>query len=732
LTKLRGILVLLVGTAVLAAIAYWLLFTAFMSYDDEGYVLISLKNYCIHGGLYSQVYSQYGPFFYLFHDLGHRLLGYAFTNTNGRLITLIFWVGASTVCAHLVGRHTRSLSLAVFTAGMTFFYLWSMSSEPIHPGGLITMLVALGAWWGARQIERKSIYSLAMGSALIGSFLLLIKINVGIFFLTGAGVWFFGQIEKEPQARVSTFLCGILLVLLPIGLMQAELNEPWARMYVWLSTVASLTMLTVTWVEREPATEWRHGGWAAVIAVLSTAAILMAVCLRGTSLHDMFDGVLINPLRHPGVYHYPPFWIFGSGVTGGISLCLVLIARKGKAGQIGWLVIAIRMLLVTEFSLAAFECIPVTIHSSVMSFTLPLAWVFALRIAPHPNASQPTNIAPWIGILLVLQYLHAYPVAGSQIAWGTFLVVPLMALGISDAQCFLGRQKQAMGRIPLGFVFGVIAILVTTRLGIIGWHRYAESRPLQLDGAEDIRLPEEYASRLRLFSLNAAAQGDMLFSLPGMYSFNQWTHLPTPTLANTTHWFSLLDQQQQTQIITALKKSERPVLIIQRGLIEYLTDSKFMLGGPLLNYVHEHFSLLFKVEKYEFLIRKGRQAIPLDTAEMLQLKSPQPGMAPNRLEIVAAVSPGSKVARIELATLDDEPRVLMHWDKSSNSLAETPINLEGAAVARERSSAWETPLPSLVRLDLSLGAPLSFVRRYSIVYLRDREGALIAEARFTE
>jgi len=732
LTKPRGILVLLLGTAALAVIAYWLLFTTFMTYDDEGYVLISLKNYCSHGGLYSHVYSQYGPFFYLFHDLGHRLLGYAFTNTNGRLITLIFWTGTSIACAHLVWRHTRSLSLAVFTTGLTFFYLWNMSSEPAHPGGLITMLVALGAWWGARQIERNAIFSLAISSALIGTCLLLIKINVGIFFLTGAAVWFLTHIRNVFQGRGAAFLCGILLIFLPVVLMKTELSETWAREYVWLSAVASLTMLRVNWIERDATAEWRQAAWAATAVILSTAAILGLVCLRGTTLHDMLDGILLNPLRHPEVYHFPPIWISGAGVMGGISLCFALIAGKRKAKEIEWVVIALRILIAIEFSLTAFECLPVSIHSSVMSFAVPLAWIFALRLGPGPNASRPPNIATWIGIMLVLQYLHPYPVAGSQIAWGTFLVVPLIALGMSDTQRFLRRQKQTMGHVPLGFVFGAIAILVTARFGLIGWHRYRESRPLQLDGAEDIRLPEEYASRLRLFSLNAAAQGDMLFSLPGMYSFNQWTHLPTPTLANTTHWFSLLDDAQQASIITSLDKSKRPVIIVHHGLIDFLTEGKFAVKGPLVDYIQENFAPLFKVEQYEFLIRKGRRTIPLDTAELLQLKSPQSGMAPNRLEIVAAVPRGSKVTRIELATLDDNPRVLMHWDASSGALAETPINLEGAAVATGRESAWEIPLPSLVRLDLSLPAPLSFLRRYSVVYLRDSDGALIAEARFME
>ena len=51
------------------------LFHRFMLYDDEGYVLISLKNFSLHGSLYDQVYSQYGPAFYLIYDALQRLLG---------------------------------------------------------------------------------------------------------------------------------------------------------------------------------------------------------------------------------------------------------------------------------------------------------------------------------------------------------------------------------------------------------------------------------------------------------------------------------------------------------------------------------------------------------------------------------------------------------------------------------------------------------------------------------
>ena len=76
MSKRAAIGLLIAGfVALLAWAGYELLFNTFMLYDDEGYVLISLKNFAAHGALYDQVYSQYGPFFYLAYDALHRLLG---------------------------------------------------------------------------------------------------------------------------------------------------------------------------------------------------------------------------------------------------------------------------------------------------------------------------------------------------------------------------------------------------------------------------------------------------------------------------------------------------------------------------------------------------------------------------------------------------------------------------------------------------------------------------------
>lgn len=730
-----GILSFTLIMALLAMIGYWLLFTVFMSHDDEGYVLISLSNYSLHGGLYSQVYSQYGPFFYLVHDWGHRVFGYQFTNTNARLITLLCWLTASGACAHLVWRETRAAALTAFTLGLTFLYLWLMVGEPIHPGGPIAAMVAIGAWLGAWLIDRRAMTAFASTAGTIGAALLLTKINVGIFFLTSAAIWFVVNHRDQRTTRVASVTMAGLLVLLPLGLMHAELHDGWAKIFARLSVVASLTVLAGAWRERESLTTWKHAGWGAACVFLTAALVIGAVGLRGTSFREMLDGIFFSPLRHPGVYHYPPDWKPWAVWAAGVSLLLAVLFWRRSFAWLTGVIIALRILLVVELGLAALELLPFSSHSSVMSYAVPFSWIFVVRLASNERSPR-VGGAVWVGLLLVLQYLHAYPVAGSQVAWASFLIIPLIALGLHDTQARLKQTGHFFWAPAIGIACFVSAVSQLGWIGQIGWHRYSKSRPLRLPGAEDLRLPEDFASTIRLLSLNATAHGDMLFSLPGMFSFNGWTQLPTPTLQNTTHWFSLLNREQQEATITALAQSKRPVVLVHHGLIDFLTASEFVVESPLHDYLREHFVRAFKLGQYEFWIRQGRRIAPLSSAEFLQLETEQPGLPQHRLDLVLALPEGRRIASIELATLEESPRILARWDKGTGPLLAAGIDLQGNVIAPESPSTWEVDLPRLARFTLPLQKlpeqSLDSIRRTAAVYLRDASGELVAEARFIE
>src|SRR5882757_9062437 len=127
--KICSLLCSVVLAVSLAAVGYWMLFSNFAVYDDEGYILISAREYFAHGGLYETVYSQYGPAFYVFLDLIQHALGSPISHTVARLLTLTAWLGTGTACALIVWRHTAAIGLALFTLAATFLYLYFVIDE---------------------------------------------------------------------------------------------------------------------------------------------------------------------------------------------------------------------------------------------------------------------------------------------------------------------------------------------------------------------------------------------------------------------------------------------------------------------------------------------------------------------------------------------------------------------------------------------------------------------------
>ena len=87
-----------------------------------------------------------------------------------------------------------------------------------------------------------------------------------------------------------------------------------------------------------------------------------------------------------------------------------------------------------------------------------------------------------------------------------------------------------------------------------------------LPGCGPLSQSADAASLLRVLTLNAVAHAEVLFSEPGMFSFNLWSGVPTPTGSNVTHWFSLLDQSRQQEIIRRLTESPRAAVIMESGL----------------------------------------------------------------------------------------------------------------------------------------------------------------------
>ncbi len=711
----------------LAVAGSWLLFTYFMVYDDEGYVLLSLKNFSLHGGLYDRVYSQYGPFPYLLYDALHRALGFAFTNTAGRWITLVNWFGTAAACALLVGRQTRSFLWTAFTLAGVFTYLWVMVHEPIHPGSLLSLLVALGVWLGAEAWDRSQFTRFAVVTALAGAALAFTKINVGVFFLGATFAWLAVNTAPARAARPLTWLVALGCAVLPFGLMHALLGEPWVRLFALVFVCAALgALLAARAVARPVITRQSWTVFAGVL--LGAVAVLAALTLlRGTSVHGLIAGMVLEPLKHPGVYFYPVHWERGAQI-----LALVSVGFAGWSVRASWLPraswrtgIAIARVLVTAIFLCTpLQLLPVSLAGWATSYGLSLAWLF---VVPLRAAEEGAPARAWVALMLVFQVLHAYPVAGTQVNWGTYLWVPLLALGMHDAvpllRTLLGRwARPALGA---GAVITAIATVVMTgQLAKIGWSRYEGNPPLAIPGAENLRLDPDSTYVMRILNENLRAHADMLFSLPGLYSANLWTDLPTPTLANATHWFSLLSESQQQEIIDRLDHAPRAALLVERDVLDYLNRTGFTTSrGALHEWLMANFAPVFSLDGYEFWLRRGRQIAPLSTGRLVP-------SGPNGHELTLTfAAPARAVARIDLSDYNfpDQPMAIF---SGSYPVTIEPIDLSGAPTGPTQSARWPLTFTGVARVRLNfskLNAPIAI--NHALVVLRDANNAIVGEAR---
>ncbi|MCP5529579.1 MAG: hypothetical protein H7A44_03980 [Opitutaceae bacterium] len=685
------------GAALLIALAvcgYWLLFTQFMVYDDEGYVLWSLRSYFAEGGLYSTVYSQYGPFLYALYDGLHRWTGLEFDNTTGRLLTLVYWLGTCALAAWFVWRQTRSALAAGGTAVLIFGTLLVMISEPIHPGGLLTLLAAIGAVGGAVAIERERHIAFSLLTGGIGAVMLLTKINVGAFFLIAAGSWLTIHCVQRHVARAGLWLTAVGSVLVPFALMQRLWPTPWVAIFALCFSCAALALLLLHRDQQRPlygVTPWLGFVGAALLLAMTVLGLVWA---RGTSLSMLWFGVAVAPLQQPSAYAHAVVW---PAVTPVLALGLALLAAFIHLRDWRWRPHVLAGLKLAAVGLLLSET-PTAINNSLTFFALkyglPFAWLMAVPL--HRGARSPYLLARlWLAWVFVWQCLHAYPVAGSQVGWGACLAIPLAAAGATEALQFVAEQtgKWRDWFVRLGALIWVGgAALVLGVFGYVSHQRYTLGEPIGLHGAENLRLSDDITAGYRILDKNIRRHGDLLFSHPGMLSLNIWTERPTPTADNVTHWFSLLNAEQQQAIIERLDADPRAVVVAQSYLINYLVQKGYPPTGPLQKYLVRNFHAAFRINTFEFWIKNDRTIAPISIANIT---------ADNRLELVTAAI--GTVATVEIRGLFyPYNRVAQFTPAPDGDWVMTPLNDDGTAAGESIRIEATGQLTGLNRMSLPI------------------------------
>lgn len=600
-----------VGLALpLASFAEAMMSTAFKLYDDEGYVLHTLKSFVEGGGLYDRVYTQYGPLPYVLWKL-FSLVGIGPTHDNGRLLTLFLWLAAGGLCAGVAWRLSRNGVAALAALTGSVLLLWMCANEPSHPGALVCLLACAAGFIVSARRPLTTVESLVLG--LLAAGLLLTKINTGIFLIAALGTWWAVGAFRGRWRPLAWLVVGVA-VALPWLLMKPSLAEPSMRQFALISSLSLLAVLLVMMHHAPSAPR----GLRPVAALLGlgggTVCVLLLMLAMGSSLAGLLEGIVLRPLAHPlsfniGVYWRPESLILALMAPLLALLLLLLRPRLGPAPEVSmdkrrafWLN-GITVVPLVMFYLSAAGLFGVSMQDILMSFGLSCAWLFAWR---NDETDHGGDARRAVTLVMLFQVLHAYPVAVTQICWGIVLWVPLAsAVVVPWLWSFVQRVCRASGQgWPGALALGASAsvfLVIAVRTEHLMLERKKFTLPLGLPGAHSLQSNVRTSAMLRVIVANAGDSRDVLFSMTGMYSYNLWTGARTPTSRNVTQWHLMLSEKEQADILEVLRTNPSARIIRNVPLCDYLGHIGFPLRGLLANAINSEYRPVFRVNGLELL-----------------------------------------------------------------------------------------------------------------------------------
>lgn len=592
-----GFWILNAGFCLLAAAlggcyAYYTLFSTFRTWDDEGYVMLTIRFFNEGYPLYDDVYSQYGPFFYFVNWLIFRPAGLAIGSDNIRFVTLAFWLATALVSAIVVWRLTRSALLALLTQVLVTIHL-NIADEPGHPQGLACMLAVIVPLLATFYRPDRS-HWVWLGLGACAGLLVMTKVNLGIFLLVALALLLFcggGRFDRGIGLGVV-----VAALLLPALLMRAHIDETYVRNYCMTVALALVPAILILWRRERALASSRRDQVAVVLAAAITiAGITGLTCLHGTRLAAVLDGVLLQHARFSTTFRvFVPFEVWSLLIAGG-GLLVYQRASDARlrlaAKQLSWLKLF--------FGVAVFALALLRQPTLLLTCALPFLWLTLIGESDDERVFPRALLVLWT----LVQSLQAYPVGGTQLVCATFLLIVNAAVCLHDAIAELPGFEARSGAV-VRVLLGVAALGVLGQLTITRARNYGDLAPLDLPGARRLRLPAEDVATYRRLTADLVQHADTFFTMPGMNSFYFWSEIDPPTHLNTTTWMTLFDADRQRKIVEAFAQRPRACVIRNEQLVLFWLRGQKIESLPLVVAVEDDFATIDRVGDYEFRVRR--------------------------------------------------------------------------------------------------------------------------------
>jgi len=563
----------LVGVGVLmATLGFPAIFDRFNAYDDEGFYLLQLRYAIERRGPYSHIWSEYGPAYNLFVSVVSWSTRIPLDHDGGRILTLVFWAGAAVVAGLFVLRTTRSLALGAATVVVGFLWLDAIVDEPNQPGA-IAFIFTLGILLLVQRRDPARRMNTAFVGALCAA-LLLIKINLGIYAIAAIVFTTVITTDVHPWLRRLVLVASFVL---PVALLVHGLSQLNVFLFAATIEIGFVTLVVVA----GNVTRKAHVRWQPFVAGGLTALTLLLLggIFEGDKLGAIFDAVVVHPLGYTSEgksYSLNMVAAFGASIAA-LGTMLLLRVKDWP-----WLRITVRVLVLPAIFIPLFASLRHGVNSGPSAYPA-LAWavVPVLLISIRECEWNEITARICLAAFIVFNELQAYPIPGSQEAFGTFLSVPAAFIISKDLFVELRGRRTAgrvrwLGRHGSWLITGSITLCTTAlfvQSSVQQWSAYVGNGSLDLPGSSLVRLPPPQVATLNSTVKDVDSRScSSLITFPGMLSFYSWTDLSPPrglVIDDSIGWQQLDERQAVVRHLRRLRNG----CAIGNSVVEAFWDS---------------------------------------------------------------------------------------------------------------------------------------------------------------
>jgi len=511
---------LLVGTLL---VSFPIVMSTQAPYDDEGYVMMTLRTFGEGQPLYSSTHTQYGPAYYFLTESIHSTLGLPLSQNGVRLKTIAFWCFATALCYAILMRLKVAEPLRFITTLLFHLHLDKLSLEPGHPQEWVLVLSMLAIWFVAGSSKSK--WGMAASCvALVG----MIKLNCGAVL----------AIPLIAEAYVATR----------------------SRMFHTKDLRGSV-----------PIRETRAVLFVVSAGAIVTTVIVLLTLMAGTNWSALLWGLVGQHQRFTTeFYHSIP--IERTGVLFAISSILLCLPRFREA----------RDRIAFGLAISAFA---VAVLLTLCDYWRPLLHGLEPRGAGSWLVIVGPALAPWLWMqqrermqtstvfilcLICLAPAMAYPTPGTQLSLATvFAWLPIAMVLNKFSQ---GKATDATSTPRARHVWQ--AALTIALIAVVPWCRWAGNEPLIGQGVSLMRLEPTVANRENAVTraiINCKAEF-LVFDGHNHNRFFFRTGLRPLTASNPTFWPRMLSDQEQSRIIEKIQTCNSLCVVIP-------PDSEKLAGG---------------------------------------------------------------------------------------------------------------------------------------------------------